>query len=117
MKITILGYLCDLNKYSTAERANKYKGAKIKKDETERCMLHFLGLKFNPKIHLTFHWICKSKAKDMDNIAFAKKFILDGIVLAGALSNDGWSEIDGFSDKFSIDKKNPRIEIEIKEIK
>ena len=115
MKITISGHLCHLNKYSTAERSNRYEGAEIKKIETEKCMLHFLGLKFKSKIHLTFHWICKNKQIDMDNIAFAKKFILDGIVNAGALPNDGWSDIDGFSDIFSIDNKNPRIEIIITE--
>jgi hypothetical protein len=63
--------------------------------------------------YLTFHWYCKNKKKDKDNISFAKKFILDGLVQAGVLPNDGWNDIEGFKDEFYIDKQDPRIEVEI----
>ena len=42
--------------------------------------------------------------------------ILDGLVKAGVLKNDGWLEIAGIEHKFSIDKTNPRAEVTLKEV-
>lgn len=74
-----------------------------------------MGQKLPIPSTLHFHWYRKNKKVDPDNIAFAKKYILDGIVAAEALPNDGWSEVLGFSDSFSVDKENPRVEIKITE--
>ena len=53
-----------------------------------------------------------NRRTDPDNIAFQKKFILDGFVAAGLLSNDGWGEIAGWTEKFHIVKKEfQRVEI------
>ena len=38
------------------------------------------------------------------------------LVSAGVLKNDGWNDIEGFSDRFYIDKANPRVEVEITEL-
>ena len=40
---------------------------------------------------------------------------LDALVETGVLRNDGWSEIEGFSDDFALDPKNPRVEVTIEE--
>lgn len=40
-----------------------------------------------------------------------KRFILDGMVNSGLISNDGWDQIGDFSDSFRIDKENPRVEV------
>ena len=39
--IVIKGSFVSLNEYINAERSNKYKAAKIKKEETERAYWHF----------------------------------------------------------------------------
>ncbi|WP_418294417.1 hypothetical protein [Megasphaera massiliensis] len=65
------------------------------------------------KAYIKFHWVEKNKRRDKDNIAFAKKFILDALQEMGILQNDGWSEILGFSDTFDVDKDNPRIEVSL----
>lgn len=39
----------------------------------------------------------------------------DALVKEGILENDGWKDIVGFTDRFFIDKNNPRIEVEIEE--
>jgi hypothetical protein len=52
----------------------------------------------------------------MDNIAVAKKFILDGLLAAKKIKNDGWNEVVGWEEHFNVDRKNPRIEVEIEEV-
>lgn len=114
-KLIIHGELPDLNTYTNANRGNKYVGAKIKKDATQ-CVEWYAKRQLEGKyerIRLSITYYCKNKRKDMDNIAFAKKFILDGLVEAGVIPNDGWSEIEGWTEHFEIDKVNPRIEVEL----
>jgi Holliday junction resolvase RusA-like endonuclease len=115
MKFTIEGELTDLNRYINVERMNKYAGASIKKKETRNVVYQTKDLEPIEKypIHITMTWYCKNRRKDPDNIAFAKKFILDGLYHAGIIENDGWKYIHGFTDVFKIDKINPRVEIEI----
>ena len=69
------------------------------------------------KIDLTITWICKNRRKDKDNISGGgTKFILDGLVAAGVIENDGWKQIGDISHKFKVDKHNPRVEVEIREV-
>lgn len=65
---------------------------------------------------IIFRWYCKNQKKDPDNISFAKKFILDGMVKAGVLENDGWKQVAGFQDEFYLDKQHPRVEVELLEV-
>ena len=118
MKLIIPGELTDLNAYIDAERSNKFKASKIKKEMTEWCMWAAMTVntKVKPPVIIKFKWITKNEMKDPDNVAFAKKFILDGFVRAGLLPNDGRKQIKGFTDEFDVDKQNPRVEVEIIEI-
>lgn len=116
-KFTIQGELADANAFIDAQRRHLHVGAKLKKEETERVMWEikatYKGLIQVFPISITFSWYCKDKRKDKDNIAFAKKFILDGLVAAEILPDDGWAHVDSFTDKFFIDKNNPRVEVEM----
>ncbi|MEN1968999.1 RusA family crossover junction endodeoxyribonuclease [Lentibacillus sp. N15] len=56
-------------------------------------------------------WHCKDKRKDKDNIMGGQKFIFDGLVHAGVIKNDGWSQIGDVDHRFKVDKGNPRIEV------
>ena len=61
-------------------------------------------------------WVEKDRRRDKDNVSSGgRKIIQDALVKMKALKNDGWANIDSFSDAFSVDKKRPRIEIEIEE--
>lgn len=114
-KIIIPGTFTTLNEYINAERGNRIYGAKIKREETERVVLECYNLKgLKPSeypLNVSFNWYCANKKSDPDNIAFAKKFILDGLVEAGMLENDGWKQVASLSDFFHIDKENPRVEV------
>lgn len=69
------------------------------------------------KIDLEITWICKNRRKDKDNISGGgTKFILDGLVAAGVIKNDGWKQIGDIYHKFKVDKHNPRVEVEIREV-
>ena len=62
-------------------------------------------------------WFCRNRRKDPDNISSAgRKIILDGLVTAGILQDDGWKQVSSFTDNFEIDAVNPRIEVIISEI-
>jgi len=115
--LVIKSELPDLNSYINTERSNKFAAHQLKKKAT-RAVQHEINLqisKFKVKkfkrIYLYIDYYCKDKRKDMDNVAFAKKFILDGMVNAKVIPNDGWKQIAGWEERFYIDKNNPRIEI------
>ena len=115
-KFTIPGRLDGLNQIISANRENKYKGANLKKKNEEVVLQSLLAYKVKPvsePVFLKFHWVEANQKRDMDNIASAKKMILDALVKAGILKNDGWNNIIGFEDTFDIDKENPRIEVTI----
>lgn len=114
--LLIEGELTALNEFIDAERRNRYIAAKIKKDETGYCqdVAKKSGLKLQETdfpCALIITWYVKNKRKDADNIAFAKKFILDGLVEAGVLPNDNRKYVQGFIDVVKEDKERQRIEI------
>lgn len=116
VKLIISNELTDLNAYIQAERSNRFAASTIKEAETNRvyweCKKQKLK-KIEHPVNIYYTWFCKNKKKDKSNIAFARKFIEDGLVKAGVLENDGWNNIIGFNDIFIISKDNPRVEVEI----
>lgn len=94
-----------LNEYIQKERGNRFAAAKIKGEETlavwAQCRAQALSPVKSP-VHISYHWIVKNKKKDKSNIAFAKKFIEDGLVQAGVLKNDGFDDINSFTDSFEV---------------
>ena len=60
--------------------------------------------KFTKPVIIDFTWIEGDKRRDLDNICYAKKFILDALVKQGVLVDDGQRFVVELSDKFSHDK-------------
>lgn len=119
-KFVIPGMLPGLNEYSTLERRNRYQAATMKKQAEHTVIAEakrqLRGLKITKPVTMHYLWIERNRRRDLDNIAFAKKFIQDALVKAGILANDGWSEISHFTDDFAVDAKRPRIEVVIREV-
>lgn len=113
IQFTIPGTLPSLNEYVRACRSNVHAGNKMSRNAHYLCRLGMAKLNGHriDKAYILFRWIEKDKRRDKDNIAFAKKFILDALQEAGILRNDGWGEILGFSDTFAVDKACPRVEV------
>lgn len=117
ISFTIFGELIDLNTYINGERRSRYIGASIKKENTETVMWQTKNLDKvkNYPVTIEMHWYTPNEKKDPDNVAFAKKYILDALVENGILENDGRKQILGFKDLFFTDKKEPRIKVGIHE--
>ena len=120
MIYTIPGTLPGLNDYISAERGNKYAGASMKK-RVQSMIVSQVGRlpfqEFDCPVFISYTWYEPNRRRDLDNVAFAKKFIQDALVEAGVLQGDGWKHVVGFEDRFSVDKDNPRIEIQITEVR
>ncbi|NFO72141.1 Holliday junction resolvase [Clostridium botulinum] len=117
MKIVIPGELPDLNKIIDVAKKHYMQYSNLKKTNTDLVTWIAKGKGKFKRIDLDITWYCKNKRKDKDNIAAGIKFILDGLVKAKVIENDGWKEINNFTHKFEVDKNNPRTEIEIVEVK
>lgn len=113
LSITLLGEFTNANTYINAERTHRSQASEIKQMETLRVKYETLNIPQIEKypVRIVFNWYAKDKNVDPDNIAFAKKFILDGLQESKVLRGDGWKHISGFEDNFFIDKNNPRVEI------
>ena len=118
--LTIYGRLTGLNEHIKSINANRYEGNKLKQKNEALIMGYIMeqlqGVSFNGTVHITYKWYEKNMRRDLDNIAFAKKYIQDALVKSGVLANDGWKFINGFTDEFYIDKDNPRVEVIIREV-
>ena len=81
-------------------------------------ILHCMrGVKIDKPVFMEYRWYERNKRRDLDNISsFGRKVIQDSLVYAHVLKNDGWKEIQGFSDTFFLDADNPRIEVFIREV-
>lgn len=117
-KLIIPGTLPNLNDYIAAERTNRHKGAKMKADSgnivavaIRQCLR---GVRIEKPVYMEYTWVEKNKRRDLDNISsFGRKVIQDALVGAAVLKDDGWKHVVGFSDRFEVDKENPRIEVRI----
>lgn len=102
-KIEIPLKLPSLNEYINVCRTNKYAAASFKKQQEESLMWFLKKLPvFEKPVSIHFHWIEKNQKRDIDNIAFAKKFILDALVKLGKLKDDNQQYVKSFTDTFEI---------------
>lgn len=97
----IEGRLPTCNEYIDECRRNPYAGAKCKQD-AESMIMWQIGTvpKITGEVFFHFEWREKTRRRDKDNVAFAKKFIFDALQKAGKLENDGNKNIAGFKDTF-----------------
>lgn len=122
-EFTIKHKLPSLNDVIDANRTNRFQGAKFKREIEEligwsirsaltRKTLH----KPNGAVVVRFTWTEPNMRRDCDNIASAKKFILDALVKMKVLKNDNQKHVVGFYDTFEIGKDySVRVELIEKE--
>ena len=118
--LVIHGSMPRLNETIRATKAHWSRYAAEKRKHTEAVAWAAVGAKLPPvtaPVEITFAWYSKNRRADPDNIRYAAKHILDGLQMAKILPNDNQQWIRGFRDTFDIDKKNPRVEVTLSEIK
>ena len=122
VKLVIPGVLPNLNDYIAAERRHRQKAAAMKRRTEQVIALaarkQLRGVRFTGPVVMGYCWYEPNRRRDKDNVSsFGRKCIQDALVRAGVLKNDGWGEIESFSDRFFVDKDNPRVEVTIEERK
>lgn len=116
VSFVIEGRLPSMNDFIGAMNANRWKGAKLKKDETRRCALAASVLKpINSPVSLSIAWIERDCRRDIDNVSSGGiKVLMDGLVTAGILKDDSRRWVRSILHTFpEPDKANPRVEVTI----
>ena len=97
-----------LNEYIDCERGSTIAAAAMKKKCTEQVRIQCEEQNIpavSGKVDLLFEWHSSTR-HDPDNVAFAKKFILDGLQLAGVLENDNRKFIGTMADEVIQDDED-----------
>lgn len=93
--------LPSFNEYIRTERTNRFMAARMKKDLEEQITWFLRKLPhFEKQIKIDFYWVEENNKRDLDNVIFSKKFILDAMVKMGILKNDNRKYVGAFSDYF-----------------
>ena len=112
----VLGTLPGLNEYTAACRSHRHVGAKFKA-AAENIVRVYARVRrpptFDGPVFITFAWHEPNRRRDADNVAFAKKFILDALVDLGVLPDDSRRYVTGFADEFHVDRQSPRVVVTI----
>ena len=98
----------NLNDYTRAIGHSRYLGGEMKEEWDNLVMQEAQAQQlghFTEPITIEFHWYEPNTNRDVDNVAFAKKFILDGLQKAGVITNDNYRWVKGFSDHFHYEGK------------
>ena len=92
--------LPSLNEYIYVCRKNRYSGNTLKQQIQAEISFYLQKLPKLNTVKIDFEWHEGNKKRDLDNICFAKKFILDSLVNLGKLKDDNRKNVCGFSDSF-----------------
>lgn len=106
-----------LNEYVDKCRAN-YRGANAYKQKLESKIIPFLAdlPRFEKPIEIGFLWVEENKRRDLDNVAFGKKFILDAMQKSGKLKNDNRKFVKRFAGDDFAYEKTAKVILTIREV-
>tara|TARA_R100001463_G_scaffold2261_8_gene9621 strand:+ start:230 stop:655 length:426 start_codon:yes stop_codon:yes gene_type:complete len=107
-----LPQLNDVIRRSKGHWSSYHKDKKETENKIKVCILSQKMKKIEGPVFLHFSWTSKNARVDPDNIAFAKKFLLDALVTEQILPGDGRGVVKGWIDEFpDPDPDNPRVEV------
>lgn len=99
-----------LNEFLEQAYISRYMAGAMKREWTAIASQYAKAAKlghFTEPITVEFHWYEPNMKRDQDNVAFAKKFILDGLQDKSyqVITNDNYKWVKGFSDHFHYEGK------------
>ena len=103
----IPGPLPGMNELLAAKRQRRGRGqdayGKLKRVWHDAVLAAVLQEKVRPmkSVKVSFGWLEPTRRRDPDNIAGGgQKLVLDGLVHAGVLENDGWQQVEAINHEF-----------------
>lgn len=116
IRVEINEKLPSCNDYIRICRSNKLAAARFKKETEQLIGWYILSLpKFKNPVKIHFHWVEGSERRDLDNVCFSKKFILDALVKYHKLQDDNRKNVYAFTDTFEYKKGTTKVVLEIEE--
>jgi hypothetical protein len=119
--ITIPLPLPQLNDVTRATKRHWAAYAKLKADTTEavKVLARVQNMTVvRGRYHVRCNWYPPNRRVDGDNLAHAIKYILDGVVAARRVEGDNYKWVSGIQHEFHPpDKSNPRVIVELTEVK
>lgn len=100
-------------------KGSRWTYKQAKKEWAKRIGLDIAQAKLKPmrRVQIAWRWQERNKRRDPDNFTgISKKFILDTLVNAGILPDDGWDEIAGWTDHWMVDATSPGVLITLQEV-
>ena len=119
-EITIPGELPNLNAALAGAKRHWSSYAQIKKQQTNKVAWIAKGqlTPVTPPVDLVFSWTTKNKRVAPANVSHGAKYLIDGLVNAGILPDDGRKVIRSLTHLFpEPDPRAPRVDIKLIEIK
>lgn len=114
IRFTIPGRFPGLNEYTARNRSTPYAGARMKRACTGAAAEAATGHgRIEGPYSLRVTWYERDRRRDVDNIEYGVKFILDGMVHAGTVGGDSQEYVRRIEHEVRVDKTNPRIEVEV----
>ena len=114
--------LPSMNELIAANRQNRYKGAKMKR-EAEEVIGQYIRIArlrgtikpISEPVEVYIEWHEKTKKRDADNVQSAQKFILDALQKQGILINDSRRYVKQIYHKI-VDDTADFVEVTLKEV-
>ncbi len=117
-EFVIPGRLPGLNEYTGACRSGARAGGSFKRRHQDAVCWAIRAAGLRPvagKVNVSITWVEPNMRRDKDNIRFGAKFILDALVEMGIVPNDSWTYIGELSDRYYVNKSDPKIIVELEE--
>lgn len=106
----IEGVLPGMNEMIGAANTSRHVYNKMKKEQQLKIIVYARNAKIKmvPQVFFEFIWVEPNGRRELDNIAAAKKFVIDA--LKGiAFVNDTRKYVIGFRDRFKVNKARPGV--------
>lgn len=108
-RFEIPGTLPTFNEFDGRSRTNRFSAASLKRKTQDYIRAFILDApKFPGHVTVWFDWIRPDMRCDKDNVAFAKKLILDALQEAGVIKSDSWKLCTPYDRRYAVNKSNPR---------